>query len=46
MLADRAFVESIGLAGELELAVERLVGDAQQGAIGHAEAIALRGDGG
>ena len=45
MLADRALVEGVGLAGQLDLAVQRLVGDAEQGAVGHAEAIALGGDG-
>src|SRR5688500_8293339 len=45
MLADRALVEAVGLAGELQLAVERLVRDAEQRAIGDAEAIALAGDG-
>ncbi len=44
--ADRLLVEVVGLAGQLDLAVERLVGDAQQRAVGDAEAIALRGDGG
>ena len=42
---DRPLVEGVGLAGQLDLAVERLVGDAQQRAVGHAEAIALGGDG-
>src|SRR5436190_143978 len=45
MLADRPLVKGVGLPGQLDLAVERLVGDAEQGAIGHSEAIALRGDG-
>ena len=45
MLADGALVEGVGLAGELQFAVERLVGDAQQGAVGDAEAVALGGDG-
>src|SRR6185437_11387428 len=45
MLADGALVEAIGLAGELQFAVERLVRDAEQRAIGDAEAIALAGDG-
>src|SRR5262245_47372533 len=45
MLADRAFVEAVGLAGKLQFAVERLVRDAEQRAIGDAEAIALAGDG-
>jgi hypothetical protein len=41
MLLDRALVEAVGLARQLDLAVERLVRDAQQGAVGHAEAVAL-----
>ena len=45
MLADRPLVEGVGLAGQLKLAVERLVRHAQQRPIGHAEAVALRGDG-
>src|SRR3569623_2170865 len=42
VLAHRALVEARGGAGQLDLAVQRLVGDAQQGAVGHAQAIALR----
>ena len=45
MLPDRAFVKGIGGAGQLELAVERLVADAQQGAVGNPKAVALRRDG-
>ena len=45
MLADRALVEGVGRARQLDLAVQRLVGDAEQRAVGHAQAIALRGDG-
>src|SRR3954447_2576129 len=41
MLADRALVKGIGLAGQLELTVERLVGHAQQGPVRDAEAVAL-----
>ena len=44
MLADRTLVKGIGLPGQLELAVERLVGDAKQSPLRHAEAITLRGD--
>ena len=44
MLADRSFVKGIGLAGQLHLAVQGLVGNAQEGAVGHTEAIALRSD--
>jgi hypothetical protein len=43
---DRPLVEGVGLAGQLDLAVQRLVGDAQQRAVGGAEAVALGGDGG
>lgn len=45
MLADALPVELAGHACELDLAVQRLVGDAQQRAVGHAEAIAVGGDG-
>ena len=45
VLADRALVEGVGLAGQLDLAVQRLVGDAEQGPVGHPEAVALGGDG-
>src|SRR3546814_4969069 len=45
MFVDRALVEAVGLAGQLQFAVERLVRDAQQRAVRHAEAIALCGDG-
>src|SRR3546814_15088796 len=41
---DRFFIEAVRLARQLEFAMERLVADAKQGAIGDAEAIALRGD--
>src|SRR5687768_1936681 len=44
MLGDRALVEAVGLAGKLELAVERLVRDAEQGPVWDAETIALRGE--
>src|SRR5437016_965861 len=44
MLADRALIEAVGLARQFELAVKWLVRDAEQGAVGYAEAIALRGD--
>src|SRR5688572_22159276 len=46
MLADRAFVEGVGLAGQLDLAVERLVRDAEQGPVRYPEPITLSGDGG
>ena len=39
-------VEVVGHAGQLDLAVQRLVAHAQQGAVGHAEAKAVGGDGG
>src|SRR3546814_19985642 len=40
---DRFFIEAVRLARQLEFAMERLVADAKQGAIGDAAAIALRG---
>ncbi len=43
---DRLLVEHVGLPRQLDLAVERLVGHAQQRAVGDAEAVALRGHGG
>ncbi len=43
MLRDGPVVERIGGARQLDLAVERLVGDAEQRAVGYAEAEALRG---
>lgn len=45
MLADGPVVEGIGSARQFDLAMQRLVGDAEQGAIGHAQAITLRRDG-
>src|SRR3546814_9040559 len=39
---DRFFIEAVRLARQLEFAMERLVADAKQGAIGDAEAIADR----
>ena len=36
-------IEGAGGAGQLDLAMQRLVGDAEQGAVGHAQSIALRG---
>ena len=45
VLAHRALVEGVGGAGQLDLAVQRLVGNAEQGAVGHAQAIALGGQG-
>src|SRR5579871_4019190 len=44
MLPDALAVELACHSGELDLAVQRLVGDAEQGAVGHAEAIAVGGD--
>src|SRR5262245_29512958 len=45
MLCDGALVKGIGGAGQLDLAVQRLVGHAQQGPIGDPQPKALRGDG-
>ena len=45
VLADLAAVEVRGHAGKLQLAVQRLVGDAEQRAVGDAEAEAVGGDG-
>jgi hypothetical protein len=44
MFVDCALVKAIGLARQLDLTVQRLVGHAKQGAVGHAEAITLRRD--
>ena len=44
MLRDGGLVERVGGARQLDLAVQRLVGDAQQRAVGHAQPEALRGD--
>ena len=44
VLPDRALVERVGGARQLDLAVQRLVGDAEQRPIGHAHAEALRRD--
>mgnify|MGYP003694090083 CR=1 FL=1 len=44
MLTDASPVEFAGHAGELDFAVQRLVGDAQQSAVGDAEAIAVGGN--
>src|SRR5690606_36941824 len=38
MLGDRAFVETVGLSRQLDLAVQRLVRHAQQRPVRHAEA--------
>src|SRR5882672_7763679 len=38
-------VEGVGHSRELDLAMKRLVGDAQQRAVGHAQAEAVGGDG-
>ena len=42
VFAERALVERAGAAGQLDLAVQRLVGDAQQRAVRHAQAVSLR----
>ena len=44
MLADALAIELAGHARELDLAMQRLVGDAQQRTVGHPEAIAVGGD--
>ncbi len=41
MLGDSALVKAVSLAGELDFTVQRLVRDAEQRAVGDAEAIAL-----
>src|SRR6266481_32042 len=46
VLADRPPIEARGRAGQLDLAMQRLVGDAEQGAVRHAQPIALRRQGG
>ncbi len=46
MFGYRPFIETVGLARQLNFAVQWFIGDAQQRAVGDAEAIALRGDGG
>src|SRR5215216_5572271 len=45
MLADRALVKGVGGAWQFDLAMERLVGNAKQRAIGHAQPITLGGHG-
>src|SRR5579872_3598724 len=45
MFGDGPLVEGVRGAGKLDLAVQRLVRDAEQRAIGHAHAEALGGDG-
>ncbi len=45
MLRDGPLIKAVGLTGELDLTVQRLVRDAEQRAVGDAEAIALGGDG-
>jgi hypothetical protein len=40
VLVDALAVKVVGHAGQLDLAVQRLVAHAQQGAVGHAEAEA------
>src|SRR4051812_46029396 len=44
MLADGTLIEGIRRPWQLDLAMQRLVGYAQQGAVGHTQAIALSGD--
>src|SRR3954447_12813929 len=44
MLTDASPVEFAGHAGELDFAVQRLVGDAQQSPVGDAEAVAVGGN--
>ena len=44
MLADGSLIEGVGLAGQLQLPVQRFVRDAEQGAVGDSEAVALCGD--
>src|SRR5262249_47029955 len=44
MLSDPLAIELVGHTGELDFTMERLVRDAEQGAIGHAEAEAVSGD--
>src|SRR5581483_5213883 len=44
MLTDPLSIEFARHAGELDLAMQRLVRNAQQGAVGHAEAIAVGRD--
>src|SRR5579883_1063743 len=44
MLSDTLAIELARHARELDLAMQRLVGDAQQRAVGHAEAVAVGGD--
>src|SRR6476660_6510852 len=44
VLSHRALVEGVGGARQLDLAVQRLVGDAQQRAIGHPQPVAVGGD--
>jgi uncharacterized protein len=45
VLVHGPLVEGVGRARQLDLAMQRLVGDAEQGAVGHAQPVALRGDG-
>ncbi len=45
VLAHRTFVERIRRTRQLDFAVQRLVGYAQQGAVRHTQAITLSGDG-
>src|SRR5688572_26050686 len=46
VLADRPLVEGIGLTRQLQFAVQRLIGHAQQRPIRNAEAITLSGNSG
>ncbi|STR63419.1 Uncharacterised protein [Klebsiella michiganensis] len=45
MFGNGPFIESVSLSRQLNLAVQRFIGDAQQGAVRNAEAIALGGNG-
>src|SRR5690606_11048100 len=45
VLVHRSLIEGVGGAGQLDLAVQRLVRYAQQGAVGYAQTITLGGDG-
>src|SRR5690606_18548301 len=45
VFADGAFVEGVCAAGQFDFAVEWFVGDAQQGAVWHAQSVSLGGDG-
>src|SRR3546814_1942093 len=46
MARNRLLIKAIGLTRQFQFAMDRLVRNAEQRSIGHAEAIALRRDGG